>query len=211
VRGIHAIRAGIHAIDGETYAIAAGIHAIDGETHAIRGGIHAIDGETRAIRGGTHAIDGEIHAIGGEIHPIGGGIHVICGRIHVIRGGIHATRGEIHPIGEGIHVIDGGIHVIGGRGTGCSVPLEVLHGALVLLGGLARLERAEVAALAGLRILLARVEPIFTRLQLADHEGCCCNSCAAARRVFRHYPTLPASAILPSSYPERAVIRPASL
>src|ERR1043165_5992230 len=49
------------------------------------------------------------------------------------------------------------------------VPLEVLHGPLVLLRRLARLERAEMAALAGLRILFARVEPVFARFQLADH------------------------------------------
>src|SRR5688572_18837354 len=40
-----------------------------------------------------------------------------------------------------------------------SVPLEVLDFALVLLGRLAAAERAEIAALAGLRVLLARIEP----------------------------------------------------
>jgi hypothetical protein len=38
---------------------------------------------------------------------------------------------------------------------GLSVPLEVLHGALVLLGGFKGLEGAQVAPLAGLRVLLA--------------------------------------------------------
>src|ERR1700716_719577 len=58
-----------------------------------------------------------------------------------------------------------------------SVTLEVLHGAFVLLGCAARLEGAEVAALAGLGIGLARIEPVFTGCELADHEAA--SSCAA--------------------------------
>lgn len=50
-----------------------------------------------------------------------------------------------------------------------SMTFEILHGALVLFGRGAGLERAEVAALAGLRIGLARIEAIFARGQLADH------------------------------------------
>src|SRR5215472_7583109 len=48
--------------------------------------------------------------------------------------------------------------------------LEVLHGALVLLGRRARTERAEVAAAAGLRVDFARIEAIAARLELADHR-----------------------------------------
>ena len=51
------------------------------------------------------------------------------------------------------------------------MPLEILHVALVLLGGRARLEGAEIAALAGLRIGLAGIEPVFAGLQFADHGG----------------------------------------
>jgi hypothetical protein len=50
------------------------------------------------------------------------------------------------------------------------MPLEILHLALVLLGGRARFERAEIAALARLRVDFAGVEPIFAGLQFAYHE-----------------------------------------
>src|SRR6478752_174002 len=50
-----------------------------------------------------------------------------------------------------------------------SVALEVLHVTLVLLRRGARLEGAKVAALAGLGIGLARVEPVFAGCELADH------------------------------------------
>src|SRR5262244_978696 len=52
---------------------------------------------------------------------------------------------------------------------GRSVALEVLHLAFVLLGGLARLEGAEVPPLPGLRILLPGVESIPPGLELLDH------------------------------------------
>ena len=48
--------------------------------------------------------------------------------------------------------------------------LKILNGALVFLGGRARLERAEIAAPARLRIDLARIEPIAARLEFADHR-----------------------------------------
>src|ERR1700683_4145199 len=50
-----------------------------------------------------------------------------------------------------------------------SMPLEVLHRPLVLLRRRARGESAEIAPPAGLRILLARVEPVFAGRELADH------------------------------------------
>ncbi|CDX28199.1 hypothetical protein MPLA_1350016 [Mesorhizobium sp. ORS 3359] len=49
------------------------------------------------------------------------------------------------------------------------VPLEILHFAFVLFGGFARLESAEIAALAGPGIDLARIEPVFAGFQFADH------------------------------------------
>jgi hypothetical protein len=50
-----------------------------------------------------------------------------------------------------------------------SMPLEVLYGAFVFFGGGATLEGAEIAALAGLGVGLARIETILTRGQFADH------------------------------------------
>src|SRR5579871_5161108 len=47
------------------------------------------------------------------------------------------------------------------RRKSASVPFEILHRAFVFFGGCARLERAEVTALAGLRIDLAGVKPVF--------------------------------------------------
>src|SRR6185369_4502206 len=52
-----------------------------------------------------------------------------------------------------------------------SAPLEILNGPLVLLGRLARRERAEVAPFAGLRIDLARVETVLAGFQFSDHAS----------------------------------------
>ena len=49
------------------------------------------------------------------------------------------------------------------------MPFEILHGALVLLGGGAAVEGTEIAASAGLRIYFARIEPVFAGRQFADH------------------------------------------
>src|SRR5215510_12285648 len=54
---------------------------------------------------------------------------------------------------------------------GSSMPLEVLHRTLLLERGCARRKRTEIAALAGLRVLLARIEAVLARGQLADHGG----------------------------------------
>src|SRR6516225_2531189 len=72
-----------------------------------------------------------------------------------------------------------------GRGCGgaASMTLEVLHGALVLLGRRARRKGAEVAAAAGLRVDFARIEAIATRLELADHRRL--PRAACARRMLR--------------------------
>src|SRR5258707_307015 len=51
-----------------------------------------------------------------------------------------------------------------------SVPLEILHVSLVLFRRRARVESAEIAALAGLGIDLAGIEPVLARLQFADHD-----------------------------------------
>src|SRR6476469_8992820 len=51
-----------------------------------------------------------------------------------------------------------------------AVPLEELHGALVLLGGRPRPEGSEILPLSGSR-LLARVEPILTIREFANHAN----------------------------------------
>ena len=40
----------------------------------------------------------------------------------------------------------------------------------MLLGGFLRIERAQVAALAGLWIFLSRIEAILSRFQFSDHD-----------------------------------------
>src|SRR5262249_50382140 len=51
-----------------------------------------------------------------------------------------------------------------------SVPFEILHRALVAFGSSARLEGAEIAPLAGLRIDLARVQPVLAAFEFSDHR-----------------------------------------
>src|SRR4029453_13456193 len=64
-------------------------------------------------------------------------------------------------------------------------PLEELDGALVSQRLLAGVEGAEVAPLARLRVLLARVEAIAAGRQLADHPRVSfCPACRAWRRRF---------------------------
>src|ERR1022692_3072455 len=49
------------------------------------------------------------------------------------------------------------------------MPLKILHLALVLQRGLLAAEGSEIAALAGARIFLARIEPPLAGVKLADH------------------------------------------
>jgi hypothetical protein len=53
--------------------------------------------------------------------------------------------------------------------SGCSVALEVLHGALVLFRRSAGCECSEVAPFAGARVELARIQTVLAVAQLADH------------------------------------------
>jgi hypothetical protein len=48
---------------------------------------------------------------------------------------------------------------------------EELHGPFMLFGGFAGVERAQVAAFAGLRVCLPRIEKILARLEFADYES----------------------------------------
>jgi hypothetical protein len=54
--------------------------------------------------------------------------------------------------------------------------LEVLNFALVLLGGCPRLECTQIAALAGFRIDLSRVQAVATRGKFPDHRTLRCKS-----------------------------------
>src|SRR5260370_27835188 len=62
-----------------------------------------------------------------------------------------------------------------GRPSLAAAALEELHRALVLLGRLPARKGAEVAALAGARVLVAGIEPMLARLELADQgrSGVC--------------------------------------
>src|SRR5215813_134235 len=71
----------------------------------------------------------------------------------------------------------------GGR-FAASMTLEILHGALVLLGRRARLVRAEITAAAGLRVDLARIEAIAARAELADHRRLPRAACARRMLCF---------------------------
>src|SRR6266567_1149565 len=51
------------------------------------------------------------------------------------------------------------------------MPLEKLHGVLVLRRRGAAPKGAEIAPPAGLRIFLAGIEPVFAGGELADHDG----------------------------------------
>ena len=50
------------------------------------------------------------------------------------------------------------------------MPLEILHGAFMFLRGFLSVKRAEVATLARLGILLARIEPVLSGFQFSDHD-----------------------------------------
>src|SRR5262249_13989489 len=71
-----------------------------------------------------------------------------------------------------------------GGGFAASMTLEILHGALVLLGRRARLERAEIAAAASLRVDLARIEAIAAQPELADHRRLPRAACARRMLCF---------------------------
>jgi len=54
--------------------------------------------------------------------------------------------------------------------SGLSPSLEELNCALMFLRGGARLECSKITAFSGLRILLSRIQAVFARTELADHE-----------------------------------------
>jgi hypothetical protein len=57
------------------------------------------------------------------------------------------------------------------RSSRSRASLEILHGALVLLGGLAGIERAEIAPPIRPRVNLARIKSILAGIELAYHTA----------------------------------------
>jgi hypothetical protein len=57
------------------------------------------------------------------------------------------------------------------KGVASRMSLEILHGALVLLSGLARIECAKVPPPIRPRIELARIQPILAGFELAYHAA----------------------------------------
>jgi hypothetical protein len=62
-----------------------------------------------------------------------------------------------------------GAHQSSTAGIGLTPPLEVLHGSLVLFGGLAGSERAQILSSFRSWIELARIQPILAARKLAYH------------------------------------------
>jgi hypothetical protein len=50
------------------------------------------------------------------------------------------------------------------------MPLEILNGAFVFLGGNLCLKRAEISPFSRLRIFLPRIQPILSGFEFPDHE-----------------------------------------
>src|SRR5690348_5258429 len=67
--------------------------------------------------------------------------------------------------------------------------LEVLHGALVFLGGGARREGAEIPSPPRFGIRLARIQPVLAGSELADHDA------SGARTPSRRSHRMPASSV----------------
>ena len=68
--------------------------------------------------------------------------------------------------------------------------LEELDRPLVALGGRAGLERSQVAAATGARVLIPRVQPVLSRGQLTDHvaknQQARCQETASPRHEMFH-------------------------
>jgi len=74
------------------------------------------------------------------------------------------------------------------RDVASRLSLEILHGALVLLSGLASIECAKVPPPIRPRVDLARIQPILSGFELAYHAACLATDAPALGRS-RHYKT----------------------
>jgi len=68
------------------------------------------------------------------------------------------------------------------------VSLEILHGTLVLLSGLASIECAKIPPPIRPRVDLARIQPILSGFELSYHAASLATDAPALRRS-RHYKT----------------------
>lgn len=79
------------------------------------------------------------------------------------------------------------------------MPLEVLYLPLVPFGSRARLESTEITPLAGLRIDLTGIQPVFAGAQFADHGSLSCSR-PLARLNGRRKPQVPSGLALRRKY-----------
>ena len=96
------------------------------------------------------------------------------GLVRLMRIGVDRCR-----LGE-LGAIAGRIPSIVGIG---SMVLEVLHGAFVLFGDFTGIKGSKIPAAASSRIELARVKPVFARVELANHGLAPTRGCGASTKL----------------------------
>src|SRR5262245_21981388 len=80
------------------------------------------------------------------------------------------VRAADHRFLRGVFFLAKGRFAMATASGSLSAALEILHAALVLLCLCPGRKRAQIAPATGLRVDLARVEPVLAGLELADHD-----------------------------------------